>query len=95
MWRKAKEYVKQCRSCQVNKMLTSKHKTPMEITTTAKHPFDKYYLDTVGPLTVTQWNNKYTLTFQDGLSKYVVALPIGQQDTKRVARAFVANIELK
>jgi hypothetical protein len=43
MRREVKEYVKQCRSCQVNKMLTSKHKAPMEITRTAEHPIDKCY----------------------------------------------------
>ena len=95
MRREVEEYVKQCRSCQVNKILTPKHKAPMEITTTAKHPFDKCYLDIVGPLPVTQGNKKYILTFQDDLSKYVVAVPIGQQDAETVARAFVANIVLK
>jgi len=54
MRREVEEYVKQCRSCQVNKMLTPKHKGPMEITTTAEHPFDKCYLDIVGLLPVTQ-----------------------------------------
>ena len=67
----------------------------MEITTTAKHPFDKCYLDIVGPLPVTQGNNKYILTFQDDLSKYVVAVPLGQQDAEMTARAFVVNIVLK
>jgi len=89
------EYVKQCRSYQVNKMLTPKHKVPMEITRTAEHPFDMCYPDIVGPLPVTQGNNKYILTFQDDLSKYVVAVTIGQQDAETVARAFVANIVLK
>jgi len=38
------------------------------------------YLAIVGPLPVTQRNNKYILTFQYGVSKYVVAVPNGQQD---------------
>jgi len=76
-------------------MLTPKHKAPMEITTTAEHPFDKCYLDIVVPLLMTQGNNKYILTFQDDLSNYVVAVPIGQQDAEIVARVFVANIVLK
>ena len=88
------EYVKQCRSCQVNKMLTPKHKALMEVTTTAENPSDKCFLPIVGPLPVTQ-GNKYILTFQDDLSKYVVAVPIGQQDAETVARAFVANTVLK
>jgi len=79
----------------VNKMLTPKHKAPMEIITTAEHPFDKCYLDIVGPLPVTQGNYKYILTFQDDLSKCVVAVPLGQQDAETVARAFLVNIVLK
>ena len=79
----------------MNKMLNPKLKAPMEITTTAEHPFDKCYLDIVGPLPVTQGNNKYILTFQDDLSKYVVAVPLGQQDAETVARAYVVNVVLK
>jgi transposase InsO family protein len=94
MKREVEEYVKQCRSCQVNKTLTPKHKAPMEINTAAKYPFEKCYLDMVGPLPVTQGSNKYILTFQDDLSKYVVAVPIGQQDAETVARAFVEKIVL-
>jgi hypothetical protein len=88
MRRNVEEYVKQCRSCQVTKMLTPKHKAPTEITTTAESPVEKCYLDIVGPLPVTQGNNKCILIFQDDLSKYVVAVPIGQQDAETVARAF-------
>jgi hypothetical protein len=58
MRHEVEEYVKQCRSCQVNKMITPKHKAPMEIRTTSKRPFDKGYLDIVGSLPVTQGNKK-------------------------------------
>ena len=95
MRREIKEYVKQCSSCQLNKTLNPKCKAPMEIRTTAEHPFDKCYLDTVGPLAVTQGNNKLISTFQDDLSKYMVAVHIGQQDAETVARVFVANLVLK
>jgi len=44
---------------------------------------------------VTHWSKKYILTFQDDLSKYVVCVPIGQQDAEKVAKAFVSNIVLK
>ena len=94
MRRDAEEYVKQCKGFQVNKILTPKHKEPLEITTTAKSPFEKCYLDVVGPLPVTLEDNKYILTFQDDLSKYVVAVPIGQQDAETVARAFVEKTVL-
>jgi hypothetical protein len=94
MRREIEEYVKQCKSCQVNKSLTPRHKAPMEITSTAEHPFEKCYLDIVGPLPVTQGDSKYILTFQDDLTKYVVAIPIVQQDAETVARAFVEKIVL-
>jgi transposase InsO family protein len=67
----------------------------MTITTTAEHPFDKFYLDNLGLLPMTQKNSKYILKFQDDLSKYVIAVPISQQDAEAVARAFVTNVVLK
>jgi transposase InsO family protein len=89
------KYIRECKSCQLNKVLKPKRKAPMEITSTAKQPFEKCYLDIVGPLTETEKGNKYILTFQDDLSKYVVAVPIRQQDAETVAREFVTNVVLK
>jgi transposase InsO family protein len=93
MKKEVEEYVKQCRSCQVNKNLIPRHQAPLEITT-AERAFEKCYLDVVGPLPVTQGGNRYVLTFQDDLSKYVVGIPIGQQDAETVARAFMEKIVL-
>ena len=73
--RDIEEYVKQCKSWQVNKTLKPNRKAPMEVTSTANHPFDKCYLDIVGPLPPSDEGNRYSLTFQDDLSKYVVARP--------------------
>ena len=94
MRREIEEYVKRCKSCQVKKTLTPRNKAPMEITTTAEQPFEKCYLDVVGPLPVTQEGNKYILTFQDDLSKYVIATLITQQDAETVARTFVERVIL-
>jgi len=73
MRREVEDYVKQCKSCQVNKILTPKNKAPMQMTT---ETIEKCYLDVVGPLPVTVQGNKYILKFQDDLIKYVVAVPI-------------------
>ena len=51
-------------------------------------------MDMVGPLPVTQGGNKYALNFQDDLSKYVVAVPIAQQDAETIATVFVEKIVL-
>jgi hypothetical protein len=52
-------------------------------------------MDMVGPLTLTLKDNKYLLTFQDGLSKFTVAVSIKQQDAMTLAKAFVEEIILK
>jgi hypothetical protein len=95
MRRDVEDYVKQCRSCQINKILTPKHKAPMEIKTTAEKPFEKCFLDVMGPLPVTLKGNKYILAFQDDLSKYVIAVPIEKQVAETVARVFVENVVLR
>jgi len=41
MRREIEAYIKRCKSCQVNKTLTPRHKAPMEITTTAEQAFEK------------------------------------------------------
>jgi hypothetical protein len=86
--------MKQCKIYQVNKTLKSKRKAPVEITPIANHSFDKFYLVIVGPLPPSATGNRYTLTFQDVLNKYVVATPINQLDAQRVARTFVSQIVL-
>jgi len=93
--REVEEYVKRCPKFQLNKALRPREKAPMEITSTAKQPFENCALDIVGPLTESTSENKYILTFQDALSKYLAAIPIPHQDAETVARAFVLNIVLK
>lgn len=95
MKKEIEEYVRKCTKCQLNKALRAKKKAPMEITTTASHPFEKCSLDIVGPLVESESGNKYILTFQDELSKFIVAIPLPQQDAETVAKAFVLNIVLK
>jgi hypothetical protein len=95
MRREVEEYVKRCEKCQLNKTLKPRGKAPMEITTTAQKPFEMCSLDIVGPLTESTSRNKYILTIQDSLSKFLIAVPIPQQDADTVARAFVLNVVLK
>jgi hypothetical protein len=67
----------------------------MEVTTTASKPFKKCALDIVGPLPETTKGNKYILTFQDELRKFLVATPIQRQDAETVASKFVTQVILK
>ena len=92
MKRDIEKYVKQCKSCQMNKNLGPRSKAPMEIT--ARQPFQKCALD-IGPTDVTNKGNRYILTFQDELTKFMAAIPIRTQDAETVALEFVQNIVLK
>ena len=84
-----KSFVKKCPSCQTNKLTRKKTKMPMQITDTSSCPFEKIFLDIVGPLTLTENGNKYILTLQDDLSKYSLAIPIQNAETETVAKKFV------
>jgi hypothetical protein len=95
--REIENYVRKCRSCQVNKLLKPVKEAPMDITTIAEVPFERCSLDItrIGPMPETEQGNRYILTFQDDLSKYVTAVPIRQQDAETVARGFVTHVVLK
>jgi hypothetical protein len=95
MTRDIENYVKPCKSCQLNKNLSPRRKAPMEITTTARQPFERCALDIVGPTDVTNKSNRHILTFQDDLTKFMVAIPIPTQDAQTVAHKFVQNVVLK
>jgi len=95
MKQELEEYIKRCDICQMNKITQNKTKLPMKVTTTPEVVWDKCALDIVGPLNQTTDGHKYVLTFQDELSKFILAIPIVQQDAMTVARAFVEEIILK
>ena len=67
----------------------------MEITTAASRPFERCALNIVGPTGLTNKGNRYILTFQDDLTKFMAAIPISTQDAENIAREFVQNIVLK
>ncbi|XP_065163228.1 uncharacterized protein [Atheta coriaria] len=63
---------------------------PLVITSsTSSQPFEKIYLDIVGPLTCSQSGNKYILTAQDDLTKYSIAMTIPDQEAKTIAKELI------
>lgn len=84
-----KKFIASCQSCQQNKSMNKTIKQPMVITTTAERPFEKVFLDIVGPLTTTTKNHSYILTIQDDLTKFSSASPLITHDANSVAKAFV------
>jgi transposase InsO family protein len=88
------KYIRNCRECQVNKLLSNK-KQPMLITDTPREPMEKGYLDIYGPLPETERGNKYLLTYMDGLSRFTCIIPLKNQEAETVAEAFCTEIVLK
>ena len=95
MFKDVEEYIKSCETCQINKQTLPNSKTEMQITDTQKQPWDKIYLDLVGPFSTSEKGNKYLLTCQDNLSKYLIAIPIQNQSAETVAKHFVYELILR
>jgi hypothetical protein len=88
------QYIKQCRICQVSKETRPNVKLPLTITDTKEIPWEKIYLDIIGLLSTAEINMKYVLTCQNNLSKYLIAIPIGNQTADKVTEAFVKTVIL-
>ncbi|XP_011639428.1 uncharacterized protein LOC105428693 [Pogonomyrmex barbatus] len=66
--------------------LQRRAKAPLMITDTPTKQFEKCALDIVGPLPVTTMGNKYTLTFQDNLTKFSKGIPVQNQEATTIAK---------
>ena len=95
MFHDVEEYITNCRICQKNKFTGPYVKAPFQETDTQFHPWDKLYLDIVGPLPVTEEGHKYVLTCQDNLSKYLLAIPMMTQTAEEVVLNFMRHIVLQ
>ena len=88
-----RNYIKKCVTCQQMKL--GKIRTePLQVTDTQEFPWNKLALDIVGPLEVTSEKNKYILSCQDNLSKYLIAVPLESQTAEEIAEKLVKFIIL-
>jgi hypothetical protein len=91
---KIAKYVKNCEKCKKNKH-GLKVKEPMVITTTPNESFEVVSIDTIGPFSRTTQGNRYALTLQDDLTKFVRVIPIIDKEARTLARALVENFILE
>ncbi|KAF0751839.1 igE-binding protein-like [Aphis craccivora] len=61
------------------------------ITTTASRPFEKIYIDIVGPLTKSYNGNVFILTLQDDLSKFSWEALMPNHEANTVAKFFMTQ----
>lgn len=86
-----KQYILSCVNCQSSKSTNRTIKEPMVITTTASRPFEKIFMDIVGPLPKSHNGNVFILTLQDDLSKFAWATPMINHEANTVAYHFVTQ----
>ena len=67
-------------------------KTPILISDTPLDSFDKVSIDFVGPLRTTARNNRYMLTMQCHLTKYIIAVPLSNMRTTTVADVLAKHL---
>ena len=90
-----KSYVSRCPRCQLGKV-TLHSREPLTQTDTPTGSFDTVEVDTCGPAPcISENGNRYFLTFQCNLTKFVDAVPIPDKSAPTVARALVHSFFLK
>lgn len=82
------KFVKSCESCKKNKHFSAVQENMMKTTTPTK-VFDVVAIDTIGPFTISEKGNRYAVTIQCDLSKYIIAIPIPDKSADTIARAVV------
>lgn len=65
MFHDVEEYITNCKVCQKNKFTGPYIQAPFQETDTQFQPWNKLYLDIVGPLPMTEEGSMYILTCQD------------------------------
>lgn len=90
-----KSYIQNCEICEKTK--TYRHtKTPIQIAEVASRPFERVFIDLVGPISPTsEKGNKYIFTCECELTKFAIAIPIPDAGAYTTARTFMNEILLK
>ena len=91
MYANISEYVKTCEQCQLAKQPTHKHPAPL-------HPlppvstFERWHMDILGPLTVTNDKYQYVLLCVDSFSRFLEAFPLRSQEATEIAEKLYTEI---
>jgi hypothetical protein len=86
------EYIQKCESFYKNKITQVNTKLPLQLTTTPNTILQKMDIDVVGPINISSNQNRYILTMQDKLTKYLIAVPMRDQSAETVTRHPVENV---
>lgn len=89
-----KKYILRYFDCQKNKH-SRKTKIPMVIfQEPGRKPFYLTAVDIVGPMRTTKEGYKYVLSIKCNFTKYIILVPLENQESLSIARAFAAKMIL-
>ena len=92
MAKSVSNFVKNCKECQLNKVIRH-NKEYLQTTDTPSTSFEILEADLIGPLPFSdERGNRYALTVQCNLTKFIDAVPIPDKGAITVARALVEQI---
>lgn len=87
-----KKYVENCAVCEKSKIHRHTH-TPLQITSVAKTPFEKIYIDFVGEISPNSSDgHKYIMTISCDLTKYVIMTPTFDSTALTAAKTIVEEV---
>ena len=81
-----KEFTQTCHQCQISKPNLKPKQPPMGQSATPNRPFSQLAFDLIGPLTVTDNDNKYVLVGIDLFTKRVYATALESKEAFQVAK---------
>lgn len=82
-------FLRNCMQCQIMKTNRNPTKLPMVITDTPTLPIEKISMDIVGPLPLTINGNRFILSLQDNLTKFLCLQPIPVHTAEVVVRGLL------
>ena len=89
-----RNWVQTCITCAKGKLFGTT-KAPMTPMTLARYVWQRIALDILGPLPITNKGYIYVLMMSEYVSKFIIAVPLPDQTSNRVANAFIHNVILK
>jgi transposase InsO family protein/cbb3-type cytochrome oxidase subunit 3 len=87
-----KNYVSECRQCQLRKAYNCQTKVPIQEYPTCCLPLDRVHMDLTGELPMTEDGNKYLFVVKDAKTKFVWVFPIKNKKAETIVKIFMKEI---
>ena len=92
MAKQVKEYVGKCETCKSNKPYNQVSRPPMGGETLTDRPFQRLFIDFLGPYPRSKSGNSYVFIVLDHMSKFVFLKPMIKANAQNVVKFLIAEI---